>query len=110
MGGVGDLAVERDDVAAHRAERGERLAVRLARRDLLAELPRRQLAAGGLEAVRLAAGRRRELHVQVALAAELGDRLVGVVERLAVLAGLVLDRLDAAALLGARDDRRRPVA
>ena len=52
---VRDLAVESDDVAAHVAERGDRLAVRLARRDLLAVLPRRQVAAGGLEAVRLRA-------------------------------------------------------
>ena len=61
VGGVGDLAVERHDVAAARAERGQRLAVGLAGGDLLAELPRRQLGVGRLEAVRLAAGGRREL-------------------------------------------------
>ena len=54
---VGDLAVERHDVAAARAERGQRLAVGLAGGDLLAELPRRQLGVRGLEAVPLAARR-----------------------------------------------------
>ena len=48
-----------------------------------------------------------ELHVQVALAAELGDRRFRVVERLAVLAGEILDRLYAAALQCARHDRGR---
>ena len=48
-----------------------------------------------------------DLDLEVAVAAELLDRGVGVVERLAVLAGQVLDRLDALALLGAGDDRRR---
>ena len=61
----------------------------------------------GLEPVGRAAGRLGELHAHVALAAELLDRLLGVVERLAVLAGQVLDRLDALALLRAGDDRGR---
>ncbi|HEY7599857.1 MAG TPA: thiamine pyrophosphate-dependent enzyme, partial [Candidatus Limnocylindrales bacterium] len=51
-----------------------------------------------------------ELDAQVALAAQLLDRRLGVVEWLAVLAGLVLDRLHAAALQRARDDRGRPLA
>ena len=38
---------------------------------------------------------------------ELLDRAFGILERLAVLAGLVLDRLDALALLRAGDDHRR---
>ena len=50
---------------------------------------------------------RGELHVQVALAAQLRDRGLGVVERLAVLAVLVLDRRDALALLRAGDDHGR---
>ena len=54
---VGDLAVEGDDVAARGADRGERVAVRLARRHLLAELVARQLERPGLEAVRLARAR-----------------------------------------------------
>ena len=61
-GRVRDLAVERDDVAARGAERRQRVAVRLARRDLRAELVARQLERAGLEAVRLArlaASRRR---------------------------------------------------
>ena len=57
---VRHLAVERDDVAAHRAERGQRLAVGLARRLLLADLVRRQLAAGRVEGVRRPALRRGE--------------------------------------------------
>ena len=57
VGRVRDLAVERDDVAAAVAERLERVAVRLARRDLLAQ--RRRSAARAsrcLEHVRLALG------------------------------------------------------
>ena len=54
---VRHLAVERDHVAAQPAERGERLAVGLARRLLGAEVPGGQLAPGGGEAVRRA-GRR----------------------------------------------------
>jgi hypothetical protein len=96
---VGDLAVERHHVAADAAERGQRLAVGLARGDLVAELVGRQLPAGRVEAVRRAPGRLGEPDRQVALAAQLPDRLLGVVERLAVLAGLVLDRLDALAFL-----------
>ena len=90
-----------------RAERGERLAVRLAGGDLLAELPGRQLAVRGLERGDLGGIGLGDLDRQVAIAPELLDRRVRVVERLAVLAGQVLDRLDALALLGAGDDRRR---
>ena len=92
---VRDLAVERDDVAAIVAERGDRLAVGLAGGDLLADVPARQLAAGDVEDVRLAAavGGRGDLDRELAVAAELLDRGVGVLERLAVLAGLVLDAL-----------------
>ena len=61
---VRDLAVERDDVAADVRQRRDRLAVRLARRDLLAELVRRQLAARRLERVRLAGLRLGHRHGQ----------------------------------------------
>jgi hypothetical protein len=47
---------------------------------------------------------------EVALAAQLGDRFLWVVERLAVLARLILDGPDALALLGAGEDRGRPSA
>jgi hypothetical protein len=52
VGRVGHLAVQRHHVAAHVAEGLQRLAVRLAGRDLVARRVARQLAAGrGLEAV-----------------------------------------------------------
>ena len=105
---VRHLAVERDDVRAHRAERRDGVAVGLARRDLLAEVPGRQLPALRLEDVRLAVAlRRADVDGELAVAAELLDRALGVLERLAVLAGLVLDRLDALALLRLGDDHRR---
>ncbi len=50
---------------------------------------------------------RGDLDREVALAAELLDRRLGLVERLAVLAGLVLDGLDALALLRLGEDHRR---
>jgi hypothetical protein len=56
-------------------------------------------------AVRLGLG---HVDLQVALATELLHRRLGLVERLAVEAVLVLDRRDALALDRARDDRRRP--
>ena len=91
-----------------RPERRQRLAVGQARGDLLAELPagssaRRRRRTGAASPPSGSATFTR----QVALAAELRDRLLGVVERLAVLARLVLDGLDALALLRAGDDRRR---
>ncbi len=105
--GVGDLAVEGDHVAAQRAERRERLAVGLAGGLLLADVPGRQRrAAVRGERVRGAGLRRSEPHVDVALPAELGDRVLRLVERLPVLAGLVLDGLDALALHRLRDDDR----
>src|ERR1051325_5733786 len=94
---VADLAVERDDVAARRAERRQRLAVRLAGRDLVTELIARELQIAVREAVRVRALRLGDVDVDVAHATELLDRLVGIVERLAVPARLVLDRLDALA-------------
>jgi hypothetical protein len=57
--------------------------------------------------VRLAGLGLGDLDGEVALAAELFDRRLSVVERLAVFAGLVLDRLDALALHRAGDDGRR---
>ena len=107
---VGDLAVERDDVAAHRAERGQRLAVGLARRLLLAELPGGQLAAGRpSKHVRLAgAPGARAARCRSRSPPSSSIAASGVLERLAVLAGLVLHRRDALALLRAGDDHRRP--
>ena len=99
-GRVRDLAVERDHVATRGAHRGERVAVRLARRDLLAEVVARQLErAGGVELVPHGA-RVGLLHLDldVPVAAELLDDLVRVVERLAVPPVLVLDLLRALAL------------
>ena len=49
---VGDLAVERDDLSVLGAERGQRLAVRLAGRDGAADLVRRPRRGRRLEAVR----------------------------------------------------------
>ena len=90
------------------ASGGERLPVSEPRRHLFADLPGRQLQ-------RLLAHRRRrvalglrDLDPQVALPAELLDRRVRVVERLAVEARLVLDRGHALALARPRDDHRRP--
>ena len=108
-GRVVDLAVERDDARVGGAEACERLAVGLPRRDLRALLVPRPLGAAGLEPVRLT-GRLRHLDPVVAHAAELAERLLRVLgrARLPVPAGLVLDLRVAAALLRARDDRRRP--
>ena len=39
---VGDLAIERDDVAARRAQRGQRVAVGLASRDVAPDVVLRQ--------------------------------------------------------------------
>ena len=105
---VRDLAVERDDVGASGAERCERVAVGLARRDLGAELVARELErAGGWSC---GSGRfgLRDLDANVREAAELGDRCVGIVERLAVVAVLVLHGRDALALHRACDENRRP--
>ena len=105
---VGYLAVDGDDVSAGRADRGERVAVGLARRHLLAELVPRELERPGLEAVRLAGLGEPRLEAQVAHAAQLGDGRLGIVERLAVPAVLVLDGRHALALQRRGEDRRRP--
>ena len=105
VGRVRDLAVERDHVAARRAEGGERLAVGLPGRDLLAEVVARQLERARFELVpRGARVRLLHLDLDVPVAAELLDDLVGVVERLAVPPVLVLDLLRALALDRPRDD------
>src|SRR5205823_14330109 len=84
------------------------LAVRLAGRDLLADLVARQLERGRLEPVaRNVEVGLLDLDADAAVAAELCDRRLRVVERLAVEAVLVLDRLDALPLDGSRDDHRR---
>ena len=106
-GGVADLAVERDDVSAGSAKRCERLAVRLPRRDLFADVVARQLEGSAWEGVRLGSVGLRDVDVDVAQSAELGDRPVRIVEGLAVPAGLVLDRLDALALDRPGDHDRR---
>jgi hypothetical protein len=82
---VRDLAVDRHHVAACVAEGLQRLAVRLAGGYLVAQLEARTLTAGGREAVRLDLLGRRERDGQIAGAAQLLDRGVGLVERLAVL-------------------------
>ena len=104
IGRVADLGVERDHPLVHRARPGERVAVGAAGGDLLADLIGRalDLDVGDLEGARL--GRRSDLHPQRTDSAELGDRRLGVGERLAVLVRLVLDRLDPGALLGAGED------
>ena len=110
VGRVRDLAVERDDVLARVAERLERVAVRLARRDLVAaDLVARQLdrSAAARRDVRPLTLGLRDLDHDVADPAQLLDRLLGVVERLAVAAVLVLDRLHALALDRLRDDHGR---
>ena len=104
---VGHLAVEGDDVSACRSDRGERIAVRLAGRDLAAELVARELERARRELVRLTGRRLPNLDPEVALAAELRDRFRRVVERLPVEAVDVLDRRDALALDRARDEHRR---
>src|SRR5581483_6736874 len=109
-GRVGHLAVDGDDVPAGGAERGERLAVGLARRDLAAHLVAGQLERAVLEPVRLARLGLRDLDDEVGEPAELLDRGVRVGQRLAVPAFLVLDRLDALALDRPGDDHGRPAA
>jgi hypothetical protein len=85
VGRVRDLAVERDDAAVRLADREQRVAVRLPRRDLGTEVVRWQLESARLERVRLSVALGL-VHVDddVALAAELRDRRLGIVERLAV--------------------------
>ena len=110
VGRVRDLAVERDHPAVVRL-RPRRA---LPRRRGGWPPPRRSATSAARAACRrraAAASRRlglRDLDLQVALAAELGDRRLGIVERLAVEAGLVLDGRDALALERAGDDDRRP--
>ena len=112
MGRVADLAVERDHVAAAAHERRQPLAERLARghwvsADLVLRQRRRGIA---VEAVRLA-GALGLGHVDVDRpdVAQLLDRLLRILERLAVLA-LDVGRLGRAiALDRARDDHRRTV-
>src|SRR5919198_219370 len=100
VGRVVDLTVERDHLTPRGTQRGQGVAIGASGRDLLALVPARQLERPrGLEPVRLSASvRLRHVDDDVANAAELLDRLVGVVERLAVPALLVLDLLDALSL------------
>ena len=76
VGRVAHLAVERDDVAAGGAERGQRVAVGLARRDLLAELVARQLERlrSRRRAARPGVGLAARRPCRSRIAAELGDR------------------------------------
>ena len=105
-GGVGDLAVEGDHVAPGVAEGGQGLAVDLAGGDGAAQLVDGELQlAAGLEDVGLAVGGGRgDGGGDAPVAAELLDGARDVVEGLAVGVELVLDRLDALALLGAGQD------
>src|SRR5205809_612152 len=84
------------ETPARLAQRRERFAVGPARRNLVPELVARKLELAVLDldfaTARLRLG---DLDDDVADAPELLDRLRGVVERLAVPAQLVLDRLDA---------------
>ena len=106
---VRHLAVESDDVRPRRAECCKRVAVRLPRRDLLPDLVARKLEVGALRPVGRGHGGLRDVDADVAHAAELRDRRLGVLERLAVEAVLVLDRLDALSLQRPGDhDRRLP--
>src|SRR5579862_8049999 len=108
---VGHLAVERDDVAAPAPERCQRMAVRLTRGHLVPELPAWRLRCTRLEAVRRLVVRwRHGVNPQIAHSAELFDRLLGVIERLAMVAGLVFNLLYPLALQCAGEDRCRPTA
>src|SRR5262245_16886985 len=97
-GRVADLAVECDNVAARRTERCQRVAVRLAGGDLFADVVARQLELAARDLVCTSRDRLGDVDLDVANAAELLDRLVRIVKRLAVPARLVFDRLDALAL------------
>src|SRR5207248_10206757 len=110
VGGVADLTVERDDIGAALAEREQRIAVRLPGRDLVADLVTRQLQRSDVETTRLESLRLVDVDDDVPLAAELGDRSLGIVEGFSVPALLVLDRLDALSLDRAGDDDRRATA
>src|SRR5690606_16467173 len=94
---VAHFAVESDDIASLAAERRERLAVRLARRFLLPDL----VARSGhtpvrREAVRLPVEcRPGHLHADGALASQLADARLRILERLAVLAVQVRNGRDA---------------
>jgi len=109
VGRVADLAVQSHDLLVDRADPGEGVAVGAAGRDLFADLVggALDLRTGDLVGLRLRW--RMHVHPQRAHAAQLLDRRVGVLERLAVLVGLVLDRGDARALLGAGEDHGRAV-
>jgi hypothetical protein len=109
VSGVRDLAVERDHVAVRVPQRLQSLAVRLARRDLLADVVARWFGARRRrEAVRpCALVGLHHSYLQVARPTELRDRMLRILERLAVLIRQVLDRLDAAALERPRHDRGR---
>ncbi len=108
-GRVRDLAVEDDDVRSRDAERSERVAVRLSRRDLRPELVARELEPTGGRSRRCGRVRFRDLDADVGWSSELRDRSVRVVEWLAVKAVSVLDRGDTLSLHRARhDDRRLP--
>ena len=90
------------------AERRQRLTERSARRDLLAKIPGCRRSVLGREPVHLGVtGRRRGRHDEAAQPAELLDRRVGILERLAVKPVAVLHGAHALALDRARDDRDR---
>lgn len=106
--GVADLPVQDHDVAAHGAEGGQRLTEGVPCRHLLALVPPGRFGLPGAHGVQHAGGGRfRHPHAQVAGAAEFGDRLVGIRQRLAVHPLAVLHRLDALALEGAGEDHGR---
>ena len=109
VGGVRHLAVKGHHVASRVPQGLQGGPVGLARGHFLAQLEGGPVAPRRVEAVRLAVPlRRRHPHAEVTRTAELLDRLLGLLERLAVLAGLVLHGLDAGALLGPGDHRGGP--
>ena len=110
-GRVRHLAVERDDVGALGAERRQRLAVGHARGDLVVRPPARPLHVVTRVEVarRVVAVGLRHLDAQVALAAQLGDRLGRIRQRLAVLAEEILHLARALALDRPSDDHGRPI-
>jgi hypothetical protein len=103
-GGVPHLGVEGDDVRSRTPDRGDRLAECVTGGDLVADLPPRQI-----EAVAGSVGPVVELRggvgpdPEVTIGAQLGDRRVGIVERLAVLAFGVVGLRDAGTFAGASD-------
>ena len=104
VGRIAHLAVERDDAAVGLADCDKCIAVCLASRHFIADVVARQFERSRFPLLRVERIRFAHLDDDVPFAAELGDRFLRIVERLAVPAFLVLDRLHPLALDRARDD------